>query len=109
MQRAITLSEEMHIGWSAGGLLRPPPVASARDYRYMEPPTNYGPGNRAFLQALLARGTLTYPEARPIIAAIINADNAKDSNSEEHRPDQISEDIFLEYIDKASGGRRGVY
>ncbi|UKZ59947.1 uncharacterized protein TrAtP1_001235 [Trichoderma atroviride] len=68
----------------------------------MEPPTNYGPGNRAFLQALLARGTLTYPEARPIIAAIINADNAEDSNSEERRPDQITEDIFLEYVDKAS-------
>jgi hypothetical protein len=68
----------------------------------MEPPNNYGHGNRAFLQALLARGTLTYPEAQPIIATIINADNARNPNSEECRPDQISEDIFLKYIDKAS-------
>ncbi|KAL7921647.1 Nse1 non-SMC component of SMC5-6 complex domain-containing protein [Trichoderma austrokoningii] len=68
----------------------------------MEPPTNYGHGNRAFLQALLARGTMTYPEARPIIAAIINADNAKNPDSEECRPDQISEETFLQYIDKAS-------
>lgn len=64
--------------------------------------TNYRHGNRAFLQALLAHGTLTFEEARPIIAAIINADHSKDQESEECRPDQVSEAVFLDYIDKAS-------
>lgn len=59
-------------------------------------------GNRAFLQALLAHGTLTYQEARPIIAAIINADNAGDPESRECRPDQVPEEVFLDYIAKAS-------
>ncbi|RFU74111.1 nse1 non-smc component of smc5-6 complex [Trichoderma arundinaceum] len=64
--------------------------------------SGYGDGNRAFLQALLAHGTLTYEEAKPIIAAIINADNAGDEESEECRPDQVQEETFLEYIDRAS-------
>ncbi|ETS02051.1 hypothetical protein MKX07_003588 [Trichoderma sp. CBMAI-0711] len=62
----------------------------------------YSHGNRAFLQALLAHGTLTFKEARPIIAAIINAENARDPESRECRPEQVSEQMFLDYIDKAS-------
>jgi hypothetical protein len=68
----------------------------------MAHPLRNGHGHQAFLQALLARGTMTYQEARPIIAAIINADNADDPDSGECRPDQISEEIFRKYIDKAS-------
>ncbi|KAL7785211.1 Nse1 non-SMC component of SMC5-6 complex domain-containing protein [Trichoderma ceciliae] len=64
--------------------------------------TGYSRGNRAFLQALLAHGTMTYQEARPIIAAIINADNAFNPDSGECRPDQIQEEMFLDYIEKAS-------
>ncbi|UKZ73585.1 hypothetical protein TrVFT333_001232 [Trichoderma virens FT-333] len=68
----------------------------------MDNQSGYRHGNRAFLQALLANGTLTYKEAQPIIAAIINADNAGDPESTECRPDQVSEEVFLDYIDKAS-------
>ncbi|KAL7949931.1 Nse1 non-SMC component of SMC5-6 complex domain-containing protein [Trichoderma barbatum] len=68
----------------------------------MDSQSGYSHGNRAFLQALLANGTLTYKEAQPIIAAIINADNAGDPESSECRPDQVSEEVFLDYIDKAS-------
>jgi hypothetical protein len=31
---------------------------------------NYNDGNRAFLQALMARGTLTFEEGKKILAAI---------------------------------------
>ncbi|KAL7933713.1 Nse1 non-SMC component of SMC5-6 complex domain-containing protein [Trichoderma chlorosporum] len=68
----------------------------------MDSQATYRHGNRAFLQALLANGTLTYKDARPIIAAIINADNASNPESTECRPDQVSEELFLNYIDKAS-------
>lgn len=33
----------------------------------------YNDSNRAFLQAFLARGTLTFKEARPILSAIFTA------------------------------------
>ncbi|KAL5089894.1 hypothetical protein Trisim1_005010 [Trichoderma cf. simile WF8] len=68
----------------------------------MSTQSGYRHGNRAFLQALLANGTLTYKEARPIIAAIINADNSGDPEGSECRPDQITEDVFHDYIGKAS-------
>ncbi|KAK5998292.1 Non-structural maintenance of chromosomes element 1-like-like protein [Cladobotryum mycophilum] len=61
---------------------------------------NYGHGNRAFLQALLAHGTMTYEESRPIIAAILTADNAQ--REEEYRPDQVTEEQFQDYLDLAS-------
>lgn len=35
----------------------------------MEDP-DYGDGHRAFLQAFMARGTMTFRQARPILAAI---------------------------------------
>jgi len=34
---------------------------------------SYDDKHRAFLQVLFARGTITYQEAKPIIAEIINA------------------------------------
>ncbi|KAG9257351.1 putative DNA repair protein Nse1 [Emericellopsis atlantica] len=58
---------------------------------------NYKVGNQAFLQALMARGTLTYDEARPILAAIWNADDG----SQEHDEEEITEEIFEEYINLA--------
>ncbi|KOS21545.1 Non-structural maintenance of chromosomes element 1 -like protein [Escovopsis weberi] len=60
----------------------------------------YGHGNRAFLQALLARGTITFKDSRPLIAAIMNADRPNDDDLA--RPDHVTEDMFLDYIHKAS-------
>lgn len=62
-------------------------------------PHGYNNGHRAFLQALQARGTMTFEESRPIIAAIFNADNDGESDA---RPEQITEDDFGIYIDAAS-------
>ncbi|KAH6607781.1 nse1 non-smc component of smc5-6 complex [Trichoderma cornu-damae] len=64
--------------------------------------SGYSSSNKAFLQAFFAHGALTYQEARPIIAAIVNANNADDPDSRECRPDQVSEEMFSDYIDKAS-------
>lgn len=61
---------------------------------------DYNHGNRAFLQAIMARGTLTMQEARPIIAAILNVENGEEND--EVRPDQIDEGIFQDYIEAAS-------
>ncbi|KAI3582466.1 Nse1 non-SMC component of SMC5-6 complex-domain-containing protein [Fusarium oxysporum f. sp. albedinis] len=61
-------------------------------------------GDRAFLQAILARGTITFEEARPILAAIFNANrrHSGDEEGDEVRTDQITEEHFQEAIDKAS-------
>jgi hypothetical protein len=58
---------------------------------------NYGNGNRAFLQAIMARGAITFEESRPILAAIHNADGR-----DEIRPDQVTEQQFQKYITAAS-------
>lgn len=60
---------------------------------------DYDNSHRAFLQALLANGTLTFEQAQPILAAIFNA--AEDAESEA-RPEQITEDNFQKYIEVAS-------
>jgi len=59
---------------------------------------HYGHGNRAFLQAIQARGSVTFEECKPILAAIWNADNGND----DAQPDQVTEEDFLSYLDVAS-------
>ncbi|KAH7136463.1 Nse1 non-SMC component of SMC5-6 complex-domain-containing protein [Dactylonectria macrodidyma] len=61
--------------------------------------SRYSDGNRAFLQALLARGTMTFEEARPVLAEIFTADRGDDT---EVRPDQVTQEEFNKYIDIAS-------
>ncbi|KAF5023515.1 hypothetical protein F66182_4427 [Fusarium sp. NRRL 66182] len=63
---------------------------------------NFNHGDRAFLQAILARGSLTFEESRPILAAIFNAGRGDDDDADEIRREQITEDHFQEAIDKAS-------
>ncbi|KAF7559413.1 hypothetical protein G7046_g4735 [Stylonectria norvegica] len=62
----------------------------------------YTNGNKAFLQAILARGTITFQEARPILAEIFNADNANNADNDDIRADQVTEDNFMSYIDAAA-------
>lgn len=59
----------------------------------------YDDRHRAFLQALLARGTVTFEESQPILAAILNAAAGGDG---ETRPDQVTEEDFHGYLEKAS-------
>ncbi|KAH6895286.1 Nse1 non-SMC component of SMC5-6 complex-domain-containing protein [Thelonectria olida] len=54
--------------------------------------------NRAFLQAIMARGTITFEESRPILSAIYNADQAE----KDCRPEMIGETEFQNFIDVAS-------
>ncbi|GAO18752.1 hypothetical protein UVI_02040740 [Ustilaginoidea virens] len=61
--------------------------------------TGYDDSHRAFLQVLLARATITFEEAQPILATILNAASADGS---EFRPEQITPDVFQQYIDAAS-------
>ncbi|EQK99366.1 hypothetical protein G6O67_000389 [Ophiocordyceps sinensis] len=59
----------------------------------------YDNRHRAFLQALLARGTVTFEESQTILAAIVNAATGGDGDI---RPDQVTEEDFLTYIEAAS-------
>ncbi|KAF4965790.1 hypothetical protein FSARC_6461 [Fusarium sarcochroum] len=63
---------------------------------------HFNHGDRAFLQAILARGSITFDESRPILAAIFNAGRNEDDEGHEVRRDQITEEHFQEGIDKAS-------
>ncbi|RGP75233.1 hypothetical protein FSPOR_855 [Fusarium sporotrichioides] len=63
---------------------------------------NFSHGDRAFLQAILARGSITFEEARPILAAIFNAGRNEAGDEDEIRRDQITEEHFHEAIDKIS-------
>lgn len=54
----------------------------------------YGNVNRAFLQAMLARSSMTFRDSRPVLAAILNAENQGD----QMRPEQITEDTFEAFM-----------
>ncbi|KAF3767428.1 hypothetical protein M406DRAFT_79878 [Cryphonectria parasitica EP155] len=55
--------------------------------------------NRAFLQALLGRGALTFQEAQRIIAAILSAGDV--AQEEAVKPSDVNEDLVRHYISKA--------
>ncbi|KAL0944326.1 DNA repair protein [Colletotrichum truncatum] len=64
-------------------------------------PEHYNDGNRAFLQAFLARGTLTFEEAQPILANIFTIE-AEDG--EPVAPEQVTRDDFDSYVQAAAEG-----
>lgn len=53
--------------------------------------------NRAFLQAFLARNTLTYETSKPLLAAIFSA-----SEGQEVLPNDITQDDFASYVSAAN-------
>lgn len=61
-------------------------------------PSGWGHSHRAFLQALMSRGTLTLREAQSVVAAITSA---ADERGARVSPDGISEDQVRHYISKA--------
>ncbi|KAI1881208.1 hypothetical protein JX265_000034 [Neoarthrinium moseri] len=56
-------------------------------------PADYNDGNRAFLQALMARGVVTYREGKSILAAIFAA-----RDGEPIDPNSVSQETFAAYI-----------
>ncbi|KAI0546412.1 Nse1 non-SMC component of SMC5-6 complex-domain-containing protein [Xylaria curta] len=62
-----------------------------------EPIGQYNDGNRAFLQAFLARGTLTFKESQAILAAIFTAQEGQTVSSS-----QITQEDFDSYVSAAS-------
>ncbi|KAI1741239.1 Nse1 non-SMC component of SMC5-6 complex-domain-containing protein [Xylaria scruposa] len=62
-----------------------------------EPIGQYNDGNRAFLQAFLARGTMTFKESQPVLAAIFTAQEGQTVE-----PEQITQEDFDSYVSAAS-------
>jgi non-structural maintenance of chromosomes element 1 len=63
----------------------------------MDDPTSYNDSNRAFVQAFLARGTLTYTISQPILAAIFTVHEGR-----EILPNDITEADFRSYVSAAN-------
>lgn len=61
-------------------------------------PNGWAYGNRAFLQALMSRGTLTLREAKPVVAAILTA---ADEQGQIITPDRVTDDQIRHLISKA--------
>jgi len=59
---------------------------------------HYNDGNRAFLQALMARGTLTFKEAKHILAAIFTVQDKGNVTA----PEDVTEADFNSYISAAT-------
>ncbi|KAI1182420.1 Nse1 non-SMC component of SMC5-6 complex-domain-containing protein [Nemania serpens] len=57
----------------------------------------YNDGNRAFLQAFLARGTMTFKASQPILAAIFT-----EQENQVTEPSQITQEDFDSYVSAAS-------
>ena len=59
----------------------------------------YGDGNRAFLQAMMANGSMSQKEVRGLVAAIWNADDEGESN---YRVSEVSDEDTKHFLDTAS-------
>ncbi|KAI5917137.1 Nse1 non-SMC component of SMC5-6 complex-domain-containing protein [Camillea tinctor] len=64
-------------------------------------PAHYNDGNRAFLQALLARGTMTFKESQPILAAIFTAQDGA-ASGRRTEPSEVTQADFESYVSAAS-------
>lgn len=69
-----------------------------------EIPHQYDDGNRAFLQAFLARGTMTLKEAQPILAAIFTAQDKLENgaDAESTAAKDVTREDFESYVSAAS-------
>ncbi|KAJ5774878.1 hypothetical protein N7457_009774 [Penicillium paradoxum] len=59
--------------------------------------SEYNDSNRAFLQAFMARSSMTFEDAQPILAAILTV-----SEEQTVDPEDITEDRFLDYVSAAN-------
>jgi non-structural maintenance of chromosomes element 1 len=62
-------------------------------------PANYDDSHRAFMQALMARGTLTVEEAQPILAAILTI---REGGERQVQPQEVTPQIFDSYMNMAA-------
>jgi hypothetical protein len=62
-------------------------------------PEGYDDTNRAFLQSLMAHGTLTLAQARPILACLLNL---KGDGEGEVTEDMVGQDVLDDYIEAAA-------
>jgi len=63
----------------------------------------YDNSHRAFLQALLSHGAITFEEAQAILAAIFNAAaGGSGSSNGDTRPEQVTQEDFQAYLEVAS-------
>ncbi|GKZ24793.1 hypothetical protein AbraIFM66951_001768 [Aspergillus brasiliensis] len=65
--------------------------------RYAEDHDRYDDSNRAFLQAFMARSTMTFAQAKPVLAAIFSV-----RDDEQVSPEDITEDDLQTYIAAAN-------
>ncbi|KAJ1333632.1 non-structural maintenance of chromosomes element 1 [Microdochium nivale] len=77
---------------------------------------HYADGNRAFLQALMSRGSMTFAEARPVFAAIFTAQEAAEAQQQQGMggdsavvvsPDQVTLEDMESYVAAASAAVSG--
>lgn len=59
--------------------------------------SEYDDSNRAFLQAFMARSSMTFEDAQPILAAILTVSEGRTVG-----PEEISEDQFSDYVSAAN-------
>ncbi|CAK7222605.1 hypothetical protein SBRCBS47491_004919 [Sporothrix bragantina] len=72
-------------------------------------PPGYDDSNRAFLQALMAHGALTFQQAQQVLAHILSvkkadeaaADGQSQSQGEEIAPEEVTYDLLRQYINQA--------
>ncbi len=63
-------------------------------------PAGYNDGNRAFLQALMAHGALTFRHAQHVVAAVQNVERGAD-NASLLAPEDITENDVRRYVSRA--------
>ncbi|SPN97684.1 related to DNA repair protein Nse1 [Cephalotrichum gorgonifer] len=63
----------------------------------MDDNSEYNDTNRAFLQALMGRGSLTFEQGQQVLASILSAESGDDV-----KPDSVTQDDFEAYINIAS-------
>ncbi|KAI1376938.1 Nse1 non-SMC component of SMC5-6 complex-domain-containing protein [Hypoxylon crocopeplum] len=65
-------------------------------------PNRFDDSNRAFLQAFLARGTMTFREAQQVLAAIFTAQDKDKEDAEVTEPGQVAREDFESFVSAAS-------
>lgn len=63
-----------------------------------QPPETFNATHRALLQILLSRGTLTFPEAQPILASLLTAHDSSSDSDRTTLPNDIRPADFESYI-----------
>ncbi|CAK7265839.1 hypothetical protein SEPCBS119000_001723 [Sporothrix epigloea] len=85
------------------------PMQSTQQARNVWAPPGYDDSNRAFLQAVMAHGALTFRQAQQVLAPILSvkkameaaADGETQSRAQQIAPQDITYDVLRQYINQA--------